>query len=127
MHKKIEKLRKLKLLFVEDEQDILDIISDTLTGLEVDFFIASNGAEGLKLFEENNDISIIISDINMPVMNGLDMIAKIREKNNDIPCIIMSAHTEQEFKDKADALNVTEYMIKPFDFIKFLDLVDKIS
>ena len=126
MHAKIEKLRKLKLLFVEDEQDILDIISDTLTGLKVDFFVAKDGAEGLEIFKNNNDITIVVSDINMPVMNGLDMIREIRKLDSTVPCIIMSAHTEQEFKDEAQKLNVTEYMIKPFDFIKFLDIINEI-
>ena len=126
MHAKIEKLRKLKLLFVEDEQDILDIISDTLTGLKVDFFVAKDGAIGLELFKNNSDISVVVSDINMPVMNGLDMIREIRKLDSNVPCIIMSAHTEQEFKDEAQELNVTEYMIKPFDFIKFLDIINKI-
>ena len=113
-------------MFVEDEQDILDIISDTLTGLKVDFFVAKDGAIGLEIFKNNLDISIIVSDINMPVMNGIEMIKEIRKLNEDVPCIIMSAHTEQEFKDEAKNLNVSEYMIKPFDFIKFLDVIDSI-
>ena len=52
----IEKLKKLKLLFVEDEEDLIEIISDTLVKLNANFLTATNGEEALALIEKNNDI-----------------------------------------------------------------------
>jgi CheY-like chemotaxis protein len=80
IHKNIEVLRSLKLLFVEDEDDLLSIISEALEKLSADFFTASNGVEALEILEQNQDIDIVITDINMPYMNGLEMIKKNKRK-----------------------------------------------
>ena len=123
MHHRIEKLRGLKLLFVEDEEDLLSIISDALTKLHANFLTANNGIEALSLLRENPDIDVIITDINMPLMGGLDMIKNIVDQDIDIPIIIMSAHTETEYIQKAQEYGVSEYLLKPFDFIKFIELI----
>ena len=123
MQEKIAKLKQVKILFVEDEVDLITIISDTLSKLGADFVTANNGVEGLEKLKENPDIKLVVTDINMPVMNGIEMIKNIRDDGNDIPCIIMSAHTEPEYLKSADDLNVTDYILKPFDFIKFINLV----
>lgn len=123
MQEKIEKLRSLKLLFVEDEQDLLDIISGALDKLKANFLTANNGVEALERLEENSDIDAVITDINMPYMNGLEMIKNMKERGLDIPIIVMSAHTEIEYLEKAKEFGVDEYILKPFDFIKFIDLI----
>ncbi|QKJ21997.1 response regulator [Poseidonibacter lekithochrous] len=123
MQEKIEKLRSLKLLFVEDEQDLLDIISGALVKLKANFLTANNGVEALERLEENSDIDAVITDINMPYMNGLEMIKNMKERGLDIPIIVMSAHTETEYLEKAKEFGVDEYILKPFDFIKFIDLI----
>ena len=122
MHEKIEKLRKLKLLFVEDEEDLLFIISDALTKLQANFLTANNGLEALEVLKKNPDIDAIITDINMPLMNGLEMIKNINEQDIKIPIIVMSAHTESEYITKASEYGVREYLLKPFDFIKFIEI-----
>ena len=123
MQEKIAKLKELKLLFVEDEKDLLDIISDTLVKLQANFLTASNGEEALAVLEKHDDIDAVITDINMPVMNGLDMIKTIKEKNPNLTIIIMSAHTETEYIQKAEEYGVNDYLLKPFDFIKFIELI----
>lgn len=123
MQEKILKLRFLKLLFVEDEKDLITIISDTLKKLQANFVTASNGKEALEVLAQNSDVDIIITDINMPVMNGLELIAEIRKTNKQIPILIMSAHTENEYVKNAEELGVTNYLLKPFDFIKFIELI----
>ncbi len=123
MQEKIKKLKSMKLLFIEDEEDLLEIIIDTLKKLEANFFTAYNGKEALEIIEKNQDISVIITDINMPIMNGLLMIKELKKMGNKIPIIVMSAHTETDYINKAKELGVKEYLLKPFDFIKFIDLV----
>ena len=123
MHDKIAKLKQLKLLFVEDEIDLLNIITDTLNKLEVNFLTASNGKEALDVLSKHDDIDAVITDINMPILNGLDMIEEIRKTNSELLIIIMSAHTELEYIEKAKAFDVNDYLLKPFDFIKFIDLI----
>lgn len=123
MQDKIEKLRAMKLLFVEDEEDLIEIISDTLDKLDTNYLTAKNGEEALKIIDENPDLSMVITDINMPVMNGLEMIEELKKKDIDIPIIVMSAHTEIEYINKAKELGVNDYLLKPFDFIKFINLI----
>lgn len=127
MQEKIEKLKKLKLLFVEDEEDLIEIISDTLQKLQANFLTVSNGEEALEVIEQNRDISVIVTDINMPIMNGLDMIEELKRREIDIPIIIMSAHTEIDYINKAKELGVDNYLLKPFDFIKFIDLITSLE
>lgn len=127
MQEKIKKLKSMKLLFVEDEEDLIEIIRDTLKKLDANFLTASNGEEALKIIENNNDISVIVTDINMPVMNGLVMIKELKKRGNTTPIIIMSAHTETDYINKAKELGVQEYLLKPFDFIKFIDLVTSLD
>lgn len=123
MQEKIERLRELKLLFVEDEEDLLQIISDALNKLQSNFLTATNGVEALEVLKDNPDIDAVITDINMPYMNGLDMIKEIKDGGSTIPIIVMSAHTETEYIEKAKELGVNEYLLKPFDFIKFIELI----
>ncbi len=127
MQEKIDKLKNLKLLFVEDEEDLVEIISDTLKKLEANFLTAKNGEEALGIIEENSDIDIIITDINMPIMNGLLMIKELQKRGITTPVIIMSAHTEMDFINEAKELGVDNYLLKPFDFIKFIDLVTSLD
>lgn len=127
MHEKIEKLRSLKLLFVEDEEDLLSIISDALTKLEANFLTANNGIEALEILKNNPDINAIVTDINMPLMNGLEMIENIINQGINIPIIVMSAHTENEYIIKAKEYGVNEYLLKPFDFIKFIELISSME
>jgi len=123
MQEKIERLRELKVLFVEDEEDLLKIISDALIKLEANFLTATNGLEALAILKEDQEIDAVVTDINMPHMNGLDMIKKMNEEGMDIPIIVMSAHTETEYIKKAKDYGVDEYLLKPFDFIKFIELI----
>jgi YesN/AraC family two-component response regulator len=127
MQEKLEKLKELKMLFVEDEPDLINIISTTLTKLNLNFLTANDGEEALEIYKNNLDIDIIITDINMPKMNGLALIENVRDIDSSLPVIVMSAHTEQEYIKKAAQLGVTSYLLKPFDFIKFIDLVSKLG
>lgn len=123
MQEKIQQLRKLKLLFVEDEEELLNIICDALKKLEINYLTASNGVEALEVISQNSDIDTIITDINMPHMNGLEMIKKLKEQGKNIPTIVMSAHTEEEYIQKAKEYGVDKYLLKPFDFINFIDII----
>lgn len=127
MQEKIAKLKSLKLLFVEDEKDLLNIITDTLTKLQANFLTALDGEEAIKMLDENPDIDLIVTDINMPNMNGLELIETVQGKGVNKPFIIMSAHTEKEYMDKAKSLGIENYLLKPFDFIKFIELVSTLK
>jgi len=122
----IEKIIKyshnLKLLYVEDS---LDARESTLLVLE-EFFdnivVAINGEEGLARFKDN-DIDIIITDINMPKLNGFDMIEKIREIDKKISILVLSAYDESSFVKKIN-LGIKDYLLKPIDMEQFLSVLN---
>lgn len=122
MKEKIEKLKALKILFVEDEKNLREIIGETFTKLEVQFDTAENGQVALAMIKDY-PYDLVVTDINMPIMNGLELIENIRNTLDlHIPVYIMSAHTEQRYVDRAKELEVENYIMKPFDFIKFINM-----
>ena len=90
-------------------------------------FTAMNGQEGLDIIN-NNKIDLIFSDINMPVMNGFDMISKIKsnEEYKFIPIVMLTTESSPELKQKAKDLGVNAWIIKPFNKDKFLLTIEKL-
>ncbi len=107
-------LKELKILFVEDEVNISTLIKDALSDYFLSFSTASNGEEGLEKFKKLKP-DIVITDIMMPKINGLDMTKKIKEINENIPIIILSAFSDKDKLLKAIDMGITKYFIKPFD------------
>lgn len=125
LQKSIEDLKKLKFLFVEDEKDLLDIIAETLQKLGINFLTATNGEEGLSILAKNDDIDIIVTDISMPVMNGLEMIREVKKLYPNMNIVVMTAHTESKYINEVSQYGVNDYLLKPFDFIKFIELISE--
>mgnify|MGYP005992231837 FL=1 len=78
-----------------------------------------------KYNEHINDIDIIITDLSMPIMNGLEMIEEIKKINDNIPTLITTAHQEISYLKKAIELNVTSYILKPIDIRDIITTVSK--
>lgn len=113
---------KSNILVVEDEDGIRETINIFLKNQGYETVIAKNGQEGLKLLEENT-IHLAIVDIMMPVMDGITMVMKLREKY-DIPVIFLSAKSEDI--DKITGLNVgaDDYVTKPFEPLELIARVN---
>ena len=121
-------LKELTILYVEDEQDVMEEISDILNIKIGKLITASNGQEALDIFNnEENHIDMIITDIQMPVMDGLELIENIRKFNEDIPIIITTAFNEIEFLKKAIDLHVDKYITKPIDIVQLLNVTQRAS
>ena len=105
----------IKLLLVEDDANLRYIVQsglqDLIGGYEV--VTAENGLEGLKQWEEFHP-DIIISDIDMPVMNGFDMVKRIRETDGDTPILFASALTSPKDVKSGYEMGVNNYVKKPF-------------
>lgn len=111
-------IKYLKVLFVEDEKLAREKLASILGKIFITVQTAQNGQEALDiynkaLFEEPFDL--IVSDINMPIMNGLEMIEVIRNNNDEIPIIFTTARNETEYLLKAIELNANHYIIKPIE------------
>lgn len=124
MNKEI--LKDICVLYVEDENDVREFTAKLLDSLLKRVYVAQDGLEGLKIYEENkNDIDLIISDINMPKMDGLSMCEAIKKINNEIPLVITSAHNDTNFLRKSIEIGVTTYAMKPIDLYQLMESIIK--
>ena len=121
-----EVLKTISVLYVEDENDVREFTSKLLTSLLRKVYVAQDGQEGLKIFEENkDDIDLIISDINMPKMDGLSMCEAIKKINHEIPLVITSAHNDTNFLRRSIEIGVTTYAMKPIDLYQLMESIIK--
>lgn len=106
-----------KVLLAEDEGLILDGIRNIIEweniGLEV-VHMARNGMEAVTMLDEES-VDIIVTDINMPIMDGLELLSKVRKNNVRTRCIILSGYDEFEYARKAIQLDVENYILKPIN------------
>ena len=115
----------LKALYVEDEDEIKTIVTSLVSSLFNEFYTKSNGKEGLDFFLENQDIDLIITDINMPKMDGLTMCQKIREVNTKVPIIITTAYSDKDFLQRAIEVGVSDFVTKPMNMKILLSSIKK--
>jgi two-component system, cell cycle response regulator len=124
MNKEI--LKTISVLYVEDENDVREFTSKLLGSLLKNVYVAQDGLEGLKIFEEHkDDIDLIVSDINMPKMDGLSMCEAIKKINPEIPLVITSAHNDTNFLKRSIEIGVTTYAMKPIDLYQLIESIIK--
>ena len=113
--------KNFTILYVEDETELQNIFSSIITTLFKNLIVASNGQEGIDIFtKRQNEIDIIITDINMPKMNGLIMCKHIRKLNHSIPIIITTAHNDNNFLHQAIELGISKFIAKPINMKNLL-------
>ena len=117
--------KNLKLLYVEDNPEARDMTVSILEDFFDDITLAYDGEDGLDKFK-NNKYDLILTDINMPNLNGLDMIEKIKDIDSDVFIVILSAHNEDDFFIRSIKLGVDAYLLKPIDIDQFCMMVQKI-
>ncbi len=112
-----ELLKSITILYVEDEDMIREELSYFFKLYIGSLYTAKNGEEALEIFKEIN-VDILITDIQMPKMNGLDLIKALDKP--DIPIIVTTAFSDVDFLLRAIELNVSKFVIKPIDLEKLL-------
>jgi DNA-binding response OmpR family regulator len=105
-------LNSSTVLLAEDDKSVQDSFAKLLSFYVDRVFVANDGLEALKIYEKNRP-DIIITDVKMPKLNGIEFIKKIRETNNKIPIIVTSAYTDQEYLLESIKLSLVEYLVKP--------------
>lgn len=105
-------LRTLSLLYVEDEEDVRSAMSHFLRRRFARIDVATNGREGLELFKAN-PLDVVITDIKMPVMDGLEMAAEIKAIGRNVPIIVVTAYNETEYFLRAIEIGIDNYVKKP--------------
>jgi len=119
-------LNYITVLYVEDEAIIRDEFVEILEDEVHKLHVASNGEEGLELFKEH-EIDIVITDIRMPVMDGLSMSRAILEINPNMPIIISSAFNDTQYLMESIQLGIHYYLLKPIDLKELFSTLQKAS
>ena len=107
----------LTILYVEDEKGVQDNLSKFLKHFSSELYLASNGKDGLELYKQYNP-DIVISDIQMPIMDGIEMTKAIKQINMDQYVIFTTAFNDNDFFIEAIELQVEGYILKPIDLDK---------
>ncbi len=120
------RLARMKILLVEDEKNLAKLFKRAI-GDMFDFFeLAFDGTEGLRKFRQKRH-DVVITDITMPHMNGLELAEIIRSESPQTPVIILSAYSEKEKLLGAIDAGVNKYFIKPFDPDELIDYLCTLS
>lgn len=107
---------KVKLLYVDDEEINLFLFEEMM-GDKYELVLAGSGPEGLKKLRENLDIQVIISDLKMPKMNGLEMIYEAKKIKEELHCFILSGfEMVDEIRRAMDMHIIIKYFMKPADW-----------
>ncbi|UQS82043.1 response regulator transcription factor [Bombilactobacillus folatiphilus] len=104
----------MKILVVDDDQDIVELLSIYLKNEGYQSIIANTGEEALMQLKNNSDVALMILDIMMPGMSGIDVIKTLRE-DSQIPIIVVSAKTSDLDKIQGLVTGADDYVAKPFN------------
>jgi YesN/AraC family two-component response regulator len=126
--------KNLKVLYIEDN---IDVREQTLKMLNIFFnniVVGSNGDEGLVVFKannsyENSNFDLIITDIEMPIVDGISMINAIRKLDRHIPILVFSAHSNPDYMLQTINAGIDGYLLKPYNIEQIsntlMNVIDK--
>lgn len=118
-----QECKELIILVVEDEiktrESLINVLSERFSKV----IGAQNGDEGLKKFKKFKP-DLVIADIAMPIMDGLDMAREIKEISDDVPIVVLSAYSEKERLLRSIDIGIDKYLIKPVDIEELFKVLD---
>jgi len=116
-------LSQSTLLYVEDDKVIRNILEIRLAKQVKELYVAVDGQDGIEKFHKHQP-DIILTDITMPRMNGIEMSKKIKEISSQIPIVIMSAHSDTSYLLEAIDLGINGYLLKPVNKVKLFETLE---
>ncbi|NQY20872.1 MAG: response regulator [Campylobacteraceae bacterium] len=119
----VNKLKSFTLLYAEDEAGIQNNLNEIFQCLFKEIYLASNGEEALKLYHEKKP-DLIITDIQMPKLTGIELVKQVRKRDSKTRVIITSAHTDLEYMLEATELHLVKYIVKPITESKIKDALE---
>lgn len=122
------KAKKVKVLVVDDEPNIVQTLKDRLEMNDFEVCTAYNGSDGLKLAQQESP-DVILLDVVMPIMNGLEMLETLRKQpwGANICVIMLTARSQAQDVNRATTCGISDYIIKPFDLSELLEKIERIS
>lgn len=119
-------LSKIRLLYIEDDQNIRPELAELLKDECRELIVATNGEEGLQHYREAHP-DVILTDIRMPKMDGITMVKAIREENPHIPIIVSSAFSDTDYLLEAIRIGIHYYLLKPVNLKQLFDTLEEVA
>jgi two-component system chemotaxis response regulator CheY len=121
-------VEKKIILVVDDAEVIRTQVSDLLTPQGFQVIEADDGIAGINAYESNPDIQLIVSDVNMPNMDGLTMCEQLKKKPGfSIPILMLTTEASRAMKDEGKRIGVRGWMLKPFDPANFIKIIQMLT
>ena len=125
--KTIENYKKtINIMYIEDDTLATSKLKNILEKYYNKVIIASNGEDAFEKMKNEPKIDLIISDINMPKMDGLEFLEELRKDNSNMPFVFVTARDEPDKMLKAIQLDINNYVLKPINLQNLLSILDKI-
>ncbi len=121
----IRKSKNLHILYVEDNPETRESMLHMLNRFFDYVSSAVDGQDGIDQFDSNIH-DLVLTDLNMPKLNGMDMIAKIRTIDTNIPILLLSAHNETSYTNQTKQFDIEGYLFKPIELKQFLEILNKV-
>ncbi|MBE9531292.1 MAG: response regulator [Proteobacteria bacterium] len=115
---------KKKVLVVDDEEGIRFLYKEELEEEGCDVVLASNGEEALKALDSDSDIDLVLLDIKMPGMDGVEVLRRIKEKKKDIPVILSTAYPH--YKHEFGTWACDAYVVKSSDLTELKEIIKEV-
>ena len=116
----------ITLLVVDDSAIMLNLVRQALEQDGYTLLTGKNGEEGVALFREHPEIDLVITDINMPVMDGIELIGAIRALNAGVPVFALTSESDTLMREKGRAAGANGWIVKPFQAGQFRDIVRQV-
>lgn len=114
------------VLVVDDSMIIRNMAQRTLQGAGFKVITANDGQQGLLVWEQNKaQIDLVITDVNMPIMDGFALVDKLRKVDQKTPIVFLTTESAQERKDKAKDMGAQGWMVKPFAPERLVEVTKK--
>jgi two-component system chemotaxis response regulator CheY len=117
----------MRVLTVDDSRTILAMLHHTLSNAGFEVLQAEDGQKGLEVLKSES-VDVVITDINMPVMDGIEFIKQVRStgSHSSLPILILTTETSQDKRDQGRAAGGTGWIVKPFDPEKLIAVIHKV-
>ena len=118
-------LKNVTILYIEDNDKTREQVSEILKLFSDNVIVTSNGLEAIEIYK-TKDIQLIITDIEMPKLNGMDFVKIIRETDTKTPIIVTTAHATTEYLLSFANLNIQGYLVKPLMYKKLQNTLENV-
>lgn len=116
-----------KIMIVDDSRTIRQQVSFTLSKGGYEVIEAEDGVDGIAKLKANHDVAMIISDVNMPNMNGIEMVEKLKADGNAVPIIMLTTEGAADLIQRAKNAGAKGWLVKPFKPDQLVAAVQKIA